>query len=288
MMSRLWLIYALTTTIFWGVWGAFIEIPEKSGFPATLGYTVWALTMIPPSLIVLKTYGWKLDTNKKSVFYGLAIGLLGSMGQLVLFQALRVGPAYIVFPVISLSPLLTILMSYTFLKERASGRSWIGIVIALIAMPLLSYQPSQNNVDGFSWLFLSLFVFIAWGMQAYFIKLANRHTDSSSIFFYMMASGIALIPIALLMTDFDQNINWGLKGPYLAACIQMLNSVGALCIVYAFRHGKAIIVSPLINAGAPIITIVLSLLVYGKVPDFPLFSGMVLAVISIFLIAEEQ
>lgn len=287
MASKLWLIYALVTTVFWGVWGAFIEIPEKAGFPATLGYCVWAVTMIPPSLIALNGNGWKLDTTRKSMFYGLAIGLLGSIGQLVLFQALRVGPAYIVFPVISLSPLLTVLMSYAFLKERASKRSWIGITIALVAMPLLSYQPSESQFEGFLWLILSIIIFITWGMQAYFIKLANNHTDSSSIFFYMMVSGIVLIPIALLMTDFNQDINWGLKGPYLAACIQLLNAVGALCIVYAFRYGKAIIVSPLINAGAPIITIVLSLIIYAKVPDLPLATGIILAVLAIFLMAEE-
>ncbi len=54
MKTRPWLIYAIVTTVFWGVWGALIEIPEKAGFPATLGYSVWALTMIPPALIALK------------------------------------------------------------------------------------------------------------------------------------------------------------------------------------------------------------------------------------------
>ena len=44
--NRTWLSYAIITTIFWGVWGALIEVPEKAGFPATLGYIVWALTMI--------------------------------------------------------------------------------------------------------------------------------------------------------------------------------------------------------------------------------------------------
>ena len=47
MKNRLWLIYSLVTTAFWGVWGALIELPEKAGFPATLSYAVWALTMIP-------------------------------------------------------------------------------------------------------------------------------------------------------------------------------------------------------------------------------------------------
>ena len=41
--------------------------------------------------------------------------------------------------------------------------------------------------------------------------------------------------------------------------IQILNAVGALMIVYAFRYGKAIIVSPLTNAVAPVITIIISL-----------------------------
>ena len=50
MESNLWLVYAVVTMLFWGVWGAFIERPEKNGFPATLGYAVWALTMVPRAL----------------------------------------------------------------------------------------------------------------------------------------------------------------------------------------------------------------------------------------------
>ena len=61
MKSRIWLAYALVTTVFWGVWGAFIEIPEKNGFPATLGYTVWALTMLPCAIVALWVAGWRLE-----------------------------------------------------------------------------------------------------------------------------------------------------------------------------------------------------------------------------------
>ncbi|MFO7922354.1 MAG: hypothetical protein R6U58_01525, partial [Bacteroidales bacterium] len=88
MRPKLWLVYALITTVFWGVWGALIEIPEKLGFPATLGYSVWALTMIIPAVVVLRMVNWKLEINKKAVFFGMIIGLLGAGGQLVLFHAL--------------------------------------------------------------------------------------------------------------------------------------------------------------------------------------------------------
>ena len=289
MKVRPWLLYAIITTLFWGVWGALIEIPEKAGFPATLGYVVWALTMIPPALVALKIINWKLEADKKSIFLGCLIGFTGAGGQLVLFQALRTGPAYLVFPFISLSPVITIVLSYVFLKERASRKGWIGIVLALVAIIFLSYQPPNDvNSSGFLWIILALVVFFAWGIQAYIMRFANQTMKAESIFFYMMLTGLLLIPIALLMTDFSQAINWGFKGPYLAAMIQILNSIGALMIVYAFRYGKAIIVSPMTNAVAPVITIIISLIIYQVIPHPIIITGMILALISIFLMAIED
>ncbi|MFO7447364.1 MAG: DMT family transporter [Ignavibacteriaceae bacterium] len=289
MKVRPWLFFAIITTVFWGIWGALIEIPEKAGFPATLGYTVWAFTMIPPALVALKIIKWKLDYDKRAIILGMLIGLTGAGGQVVLFQALRLGPAYLVFPFISLSPVITILLSYIFLKERASKKGWAGIIVALIAIPLLSYQSANGSADsGILWIILSLIVFLAWGVQAYIMKFANETMKAESIFFYMMISGILLIPFALLMTDFSQPINWGFKGPYLAAIIQILNAVGALMIVYAFRYGKAMIVSPLTNAVAPVITIIISLSIYQVFPHPVVAGGMTLAIISIFLMAIED
>ena len=87
------------------------------------------------------------------------------------------------------------------------------------------------------------------------------------------------------MTDFKKGINWGPSGPWLAAGIQVLNSMGALTMVYAFRYGKVIIVSPMINALAPVLTIVLSLLLYRVIPHKLVVTGMALAVIAFYLLA---
>jgi drug/metabolite transporter (DMT)-like permease len=68
----------------------------------------------------------------------------------------------------------------------------------------------------------------------------------------------------------------------------LLNSIGALTIVYAFRFGKAIIVSPMTNAVAPVITIVLSLIIYQVIPHPIIVTGMIIALVSIFLLAIEE
>jgi drug/metabolite transporter (DMT)-like permease len=289
MKVKSWLIYALITTSFWGVWGALIEIPEKAGFPATLGYSVWALTMIPPALIALGLVKWKLEYDGRSILLGSIIGFLGAGGQLILFLALKTGPAYLVFPFISLSPVITIVLSYIFLKERASKRGWSGIILALLAIPLLSYQDPGDTVSrGYIWIIFSLLVFLAWGIQAYVMKFANQTMKAESIFFYMMVTGLVLIPFAIWMTDFSQEINWSFSGPWLTAMIQILNAIGALCLVFAFRYGKAMIVSPLTNAGAPVITIILSLIIYMVIPHPIIITGMVFALIAAFLMAIED
>jgi drug/metabolite transporter (DMT)-like permease len=282
-----WLVYAVVTTLFWGVWGALIELPEKRGFPATLGYVVWALTMIPCALVALSLIAWKLDADARSILLGLAAGLLGAGGQLALFEALRLGPAYLVFPIVSLSPAISVILAVALLGESTTPRIWTGIVLALIAVPLLSYQPPGNSVAtrGRLWLWLSLAVCFAWGVQAYVLRFANQTMKSESIFFYMAATGIALAPVALWMTDFRRPINWRWSGPPLAAAIQSLNSIGALTMVYAFRYGKAIVVSPLINAVAPAITVLLSLLLYRTIPHRIVLLGMALAAIAFFLMA---
>lgn len=285
MTNRLWLVFASVTTVFWGVWGALIEIPEKAGFPATLGYSVWALTMIPCALVALNISHWKLEHDARSVFLGSSVGLLGAGGQLALFEALRAGPAYLVFPIISLYPVVTIYLSMTLLKERASRRATVGIVLAVIAMVLLSYQPPGSAARGWIWLLLAISVFFMWGSQAYIMKFSNRTMRAESIFFYMMATAVLLIPVAFVMTDFSTTINWGFKGPYLAAIVQVLNSVGALCLVYALRYGKAIVVVPMTSL-APVLTIVLSLVIYGVIPDPILIAGMIFAIIAIYLLAE--
>ncbi len=287
MFKKPWLLFALITMLFWGVWGAFIETPEKAGFPATLGYMVWSLTMIPPALVGLALIKWKLDRNGMSILYGLTIGLTGAGGQLALFHALVDGPAYLVFPIISLSPAVTVVLSVIFLRESASRRHWIGIALALLAILLMSMQkPDDTIIKGYLWFAFAILVFLAWGIQAVFMKKANMTMRAESIFFYMMVTGILLAPIAYFMTDMSQDIFLGFKGPYFAAIIHTLNSVGALMLVYAIRYGKVIIVAPLINAGGPMITIMLSLIIYAVIPSPVIIVGIVIAMIAVYLLAD--
>lgn len=287
MKTTNWLGFTLVTTVLWGVWGAFAGLPSQHGFPETLIYVVWALTMVPPALFVLARSGWRIRRDARALGYGLAIGLLGAGGQMILFYAVKAGPTYLIFPLISLSPVITIALSYLFLRERTGAVGVAGIVLAVCALPLFDYTPGQAAPAYGLWFVLALGVTVAWGLQAYFIKLANASMDAESIFFYMTLSGLLFIPVALYMTDFTQPVNYGLQGPWLAAATQVLNAIGALTLVYAFRHGKALVVSPLVNAGAPLLTTVISVALAASLPNGYKLAGIGLSLAAALFLALQ-
>jgi len=96
--SRLWLLFAAITTLSWGVWGALIEAPEKAGFPATLGYSVWALTMIPCALVALAVVGWKLERDRRSILLGMSWVCLAPVARSFCFRLCALRPLTCSFP----------------------------------------------------------------------------------------------------------------------------------------------------------------------------------------------
>ena len=103
----------------------------------------------------------------------------------------------------------------------------------------------------------------------------------------MMVGGLVLAPVAWAWTDFSQPVNLGWDGPWMTAAIQILNAIGALTLVYAFRHGKAMVVAPLTNAGAPLVTAMLALAFAGAVPGPLKILGLALALVASLLLVLE-
>ena len=281
-----WLLYALVTMVTWGIWGAFSDQPD---YPATLTYVVWAISMVPCALVALANIKFKLDVRPKSILLGMGVGILGAGGQLALFQALKYGPGYLVIPMISVAPIITVILSAIFLKERVSKFGAVGIALAFVALVCFSLSgKSDETVTSWLWIVFASVVFISWGIQALVMKLANNYApDAESVFVYMAISGLVLIPAALAMTDFSQPINHSFNGPWLTFCIQILNAIGAFALVYANRYGKAMIVAPLGDACAPVISCIISLILYSHIPSLPQIIGIVAAISCVLILSRE-
>lgn len=276
---RSWIFYAALLVLFWGVWGAYSALPAtRYGYPDEMIYCVWALTMIIPAAFALR--GQRFDRRPRAAIYGLLIGLTGAGGQLLLFQALTMGPAYLIFPIVSISPAITVLMAMVLLHERIKALAAAGLIAALAAIVLFSITGASPDGSSGPWLPLAILICVAWGVQAYFMrKTATIGVNEATTFGWMAISAIALIPVAVLsMGGIPSGFPW--QAPALTAATQLLNAVGALFLVMALSRGKATIVAPTTNALAPALTIVVSLIAYQTLPTAYGAAGIVLALVG--------
>ena len=291
MKNKLWLLFILITVVTWGIWGAFSDAQmDREGIPETVVYILWALTMIPCALVALIINKGKFMHDAKSALLGCTVGLLGAGGQLVLFKALSIGPAYIIFPFISMSPVVVITLAALFLKEKANKWQVAGIIVALIAILLLSIQTGGDNspVSGWLWIVLAILVLFAWGIQGFFMKFANNSMDAESIFIWMAISGLVLIPVAYYMTPDAAAFFAGeeVLGKSLSCFgIQILNAIGALTLVYAYRFGKAVIVSPM-EGLSPMVTVLLSLVILSVIPNPLQIAGICCAAFAMYALSK--
>jgi len=145
----------------------------------------------------------------------------------------------------------------------------------------------QESGRGFLWIILAILVLFAWGIQGFFMKFANNSMDAESIFVWMALSGLILIPIAWFMDgsagEFFSNFNasqfWATFG------IQILNAIGALTLVYAYRYGKAVIVSPM-EGLSPMVTVLLSLIILAAIPNPLQIAGLCCAAFAMYALSK--
>lgn len=276
--SGSWLIYAALLVLFWGVWGAFSSAPTTLyDYPDEMVYVVWAFTMlIPATAALLRERRW--DRRPRATLYGLLIGLTGAGGQLVLFKALTIGPAFLIFPIVSVSPAITVIMAVLILRERLRSLATVGLVGAIIAIVLFSIPSDTSGESKGPWVILAISICVLWGVQAFFMrKAATDGVNDATTFGWMAISGLLLVPIAIaLMGGIPADAPW--QAPALAAGTQLLNAVGALFLVMALSRGKASIVAPTTNALAPVLTIVVSLIALQTLPTWWAAVGIVLAI----------
>jgi len=306
MKSRLWLVFILITVCTWGIWGAFSGYQIQNGIPDTIVYIAWAISMIPCAIVAMIVRRKKTDSpthqlpdspccalfNKRSILLGCIVGLLGAGGQLVLFKALTLGPSYIIYPFISMSPVIVITLAAIFLKERASKWQIAGIIVALAAILLLSLESNAENspVSGWLWIVLAILVLLAWGIQGFFMKFANNEMDAEGIFFWMALTGLLLIPVAYFMDGsaaafFSRESCIVNREFWTSFGIQILNSIGALTLVYAYRYGKAVVVSPM-EGLSPMVTVLLSLIILSVIPNPLQIAGLVCAAFAMYALSK--
>lgn len=137
--SRLWLFYAILSAVFASLTAILGKIGIQ-GVESNLGTAIrtivvlimaWIIVFIQKKQVMIKSI------DRKSMVFIALSGLATGLSWLCYYHALQIGKASMVVPIDQLSIVVSIAFSRIFLKERLSGKAFVGLILVVSGTMLL-------------------------------------------------------------------------------------------------------------------------------------------------------
>ena len=132
--------YFIFILLAWGLWGFFGKYALKYISPTSLILfeTIGAIVIQLIVVIFLFYYKYKFDTNPTGITFAVLTSIFGVIGTILFFFTLSKTKASVLVPLTALYPVITVILSFIFLKEKVTLVQSVGIVLAIVASVLLS------------------------------------------------------------------------------------------------------------------------------------------------------
>ncbi len=247
------------------------------------------LLSYPVALVLLSglAVGVGGPISSGAIGWGLACGIALGLGGWWFYAALGSGPISVVSP---LSAVLTagVPVGVGLAEgERPSVVAGVGIVLALVAVVLVSREATDEDVKPHRFTprvaWLTLGAGVAFGLNFVFISHAPAESQLWPLMFARLAAAVLVIVAAASVGELRLPTGTPLK---LALGAALLDVGGNIAMLLALRDSPLSLASVLISL-FPAVTVVLAIVVLRERTHRWQVVGMVLAAVSVALIAAE-
>ena len=254
---------SFSVVLFWGLSGIFAKYSTGRLGVARVALLIAAVEgcMYVVAYAVLRE---PHDFTLYEIALASASCIIGISGYLCFFESILDGQVAIAGTISAGYPALTVIGAVLFLSETLSELQAVGVVMIIVGVVGLSYEPdpaAMNSIGKRSLMFAGL-AFFAWGAWSLSSKVAIDMIGPGNIFaFYILSSLTAPLLYAWLRTVWPaRNVpdSPSRKAWSFAAIALALNVFGAFAYSYALDTGNASLVVP-ISSAYPIVTAMLAM-----------------------------
>jgi transporter family protein len=137
-----WFFWALLAAVFAALTAIFAKVGLEGvdSDLATLIRTVVILAVLGGFVYFAGKWRDPRELSPRTWLFLVLSGLATGASWVCYFRALKTGEASKVAPVDKFSLLLVVLFAFVFLKERPSGREWIGILMVGAGVVVLAFK----------------------------------------------------------------------------------------------------------------------------------------------------
>lgn len=135
MTIAIWFPPAIVALLIWGVTAFLPKIALRtlSPFQMIIYHSVFFLL----GAVLVQFYFGMPQFELPGVFYAMATGACGTLGQIFYLTALKRGPVTYVSMISSLYPLVATLMAVVLLHDHVTARQGCGVVLGICSIILL-------------------------------------------------------------------------------------------------------------------------------------------------------
>lgn len=220
----------------------------------------------------------------RTLAWSLAGGLAGLAGVALLYSALAIAPMNIISPITAVMSAAVPVLGGVLRGERPGPMAWLGILLGLLAVVLISRQPSDHPHPPAGWRALLMAVLAGVGFGSYFVCLASTDHDSGMwpVVISRLCSAVLVVPLLLAVDRFTRP-SAGVLG--LAAVAGALDATANLAFLLSSRHGL-LSLAGVITALYPAGTVLLAMAILKERTGTVQRAGLALAVFAVVLLTR--
>ncbi len=276
-----WFFLSITAALCWAI-GAVLVKKGFENIPPLWNNIINNLLSIfvyIPAAFLVGEKGHKLTL---SVLPYIAIA---SLLYQVFYYAISKGQISLTGTVVASYPVITIILSHIFLQERLGLLQYCAILLIiggeiLIAMPKKVFSQEKHSV----WLLWAIFGALSLGTGDFLAKVA---VDKSGIFNYLITIALIANIYSLLNYSIDKANKKFPKRVFSNIAITtfglLLNLIGFVSFLLAFKVGKASLVAPISSVYPAITALIAVKFLHEKVTKIHI-AGIALTVIGLIAI----
>jgi drug/metabolite transporter (DMT)-like permease len=217
-----------------------------------------------------------------SVLLGIATGVTYAVSLLGLEIIMGLSGVSIAVAILNLSVLVPTAAAILFFHERPDAWQVMGIVAALIALPLLSRSRARLEAPTapFPTLLAGLFMlFFVTGASGVLMKALQANAPRSDYLFY----GVALFIVSSLVIGFAVCVRrspWGPNALPIGSLVGVTNYLQLFFSLQALSVMQAAIFFPASSALTVVLNTLLAVRFWGEKLDFRAQTGIILAILA--------
>jgi len=285
----------MLAVVFWSLAFPFIRIGlDKLSFInlTIMRFLVVSITFL--TLIVLKR-NWFSKIHKKDI---PSIFLLGFFGVMIYHFGLNYGEQYMTpgaaSLIIATSPVFILILAAVFLKEKITFLKFLGIILALFGVIIISILGKQEETIEIQIAFAAIAVLIAAIVSAFYTiagkKLLDRYNGLSLTAYAILFGSIILIPISIVFNNslINQVINMDLNTWLAVIFLGVFSTVIGYAIWYIALEIKTASEISVYLYAVPVISTIASYLLLGHTITIFFILGGIFVIIGLVLVNMKQ